>query len=370
MCEKLYKGQWTKEKANAWNKTHAWVRGFNYLPSNATRLFEMWQEYGFEERLNVMDKEIALAKSVGFNSVRMIMNFETWRDNPTAYKERMERVLCLLDKYGFTMTAVFGNDCTVPKEEYAPPVFGKIIPDMGYHGGVKKSPHRAGLTEGYLPIDEEDLAPLYYEWVRDIISAHKDDKRIMIWNLWNEVGNTKRFNKSEKHLRKYFEIAREIGCIQPLTADCWMTTFSKDVLNPLENLREIEYIALELSDVISFHHYGKYANVVSTIKTLKEKYGRPMFNTEWLHRPFENRVEELFPLFYLENVGCYHWGLVAGNAQYYEPWDSIRGSNLNIDLWQHDIFRANHRPYSHKEIELFKTFCDLADKDFAENDNK
>ncbi len=366
MSEKLYKGQWSKERAWAWHNSHPWIRGFNYLPSNCTTQFEMWQEYGFEERLEVMDKEIALAKTVGFNSVRFAMNFETWNKDPEAYKERLEKALCILDKYGFTMLARFGNDCTVPKDQYKPPVFGPVETAWGYHGGIKSSPHRSGLTEGYLPIDEEDLAPRYYEWVKDIITAHKDDERIIMWGMWNEAGNTKRFNKSEKHLRKFFETAREINPIQPLTADSWIMTFNKDVLNPLSMCREIEFLAMELSDVISFHHYGKYANVVSTIKALKDKYDRPMYNTEWLHRPYDNNPDELFPLFYLENIGSYHYGLVEGRAQYYEPWDSIRGSDLNIDLWQHDIFRANHRPYSHKEIELFKTFCDLADKDFAE----
>ena len=330
----------------------------------------MWQDYGFEERLEVMDREIALARTVGFNSVRLAMNFETWRANPAAYKEKLERVLALLDRYGFTMMPRFGNDCTVPRDQYEPPVFGPVTPAWGYHGGLVRSPHRSGLDEGYLPIDEEDFAPEYYEWVRDIISAHKDDKRVVIWNMWNEAGNTKRFNKSEKHLRKFFEIAREISPIQPLTADSWLMTFGKYVVHPLAGLRDIEFLAMELSDVVSFHHYGKYEHVVSTIAALKEKYGRPLYNTEWLHRIYDNNVEQILPLFWLENVGCYHYGLVEGRAQYYEPWDSLRGSSLPIDRWQHDIFRSNHRPYSHKEIELFKTFAALADERFAEKNGK
>ena len=32
-----------------------------------------------------------------------------------------------------------------------------------------------------------------------------------------------------------------------------------------------------------------------------------------------NTVFECFPLFYLENIGCYKWGFVAEKHQAYEP---------------------------------------------------
>lgn len=370
MKEKLYKGQWSKERAWEWHNARSWVRGFNYLPSNCTFQYEMWQEYGFEERMEVMEKEIALAQSVGFNSVRMAMYFEPWKADRDGYMARLERVLQLLDSHGFTMMAKFGNDCTVPKEEYVPPVLGPQKTDWGYHGGVKRSPHRAGLDVGWIPMDDPALEPQYYEWLRDIISAHKDDPRVVVWNLWNEPGNTKRFDRSEKYLRRFFEIAREIGPIQPLTADSWLMTFNKDLADPLSNLRDIEFLAMELSDIVSFHHYGKFEHVVATVDALKKKYGRPLYNTEWLHRIYDNNVETLYPLFWLEGIGSYHYGLVEGRAQYYEPWESLRGSALPIDRWQHDIFRANHRPYSHEEIRIFKQFNDIAERQFAEKTKK
>ena len=84
----------------------------------------------------------------------------------------------------------------------------------------------------------------------------------------------------------------------------------------------------------------------------------------------------MFPLFYLEKIGCYNWGFVAGKYQTYEPWNNIwedyeNDPNLNYDFtkWFHDLYRPNHRPYDPKEIELIKYFCQLADKDF-ENDKK
>ncbi len=365
--EKLQEGQWTRERAWQWHNSRAWVRGVNYLPSNCTRLYEMWQEYGFDERIKTMECEIALAEGVGFNSVRMVMSFEPWQADRDGYMDRLEQVLTLLNRHGFTMLAVFGNDCrAVPREEYVPPVLGPQKTDWGYHGGVKRPPSKPNAGEPYLPIDDPKLTPLYYEWVRDIIEAHKDDPRVIVWNLWNEPGNNGRGNRSEPYLREYFKIARKIAPIQPLTADSWQMTFNNDVEHPLANVTDIEFLAMDLSDIVSFHHYGKFEHVVSTLKAIRQRYDRPIYNTEWLHRIFDNNVGQVYPLFWLENVGSYQYGLVEGRAQYYEPWENLRGSGLPTDRWQHDLFRANHRPYSHKEIEIIKEFNALADASFNE----
>lgn len=363
MSEK-FKGQWSKERAWEWHNSRPWVRGFNYLPANCTTLVDMWQGYSFEESFARMQKEIPIAKELGFNSVRMPMCFEAWNEEHDAYMERLERVLALLDENGFTMNARFGNDCCVPKDEYKPIRLGKQPDtDWGYHGGRAVSPHRGERAAGYLPIDDNpELEQCYHEWIRDIITVHKNDERILFWGIWNEAGNSKRFNLSEKFIRRFFEIAREIEPVQPLTADAWLMTFNKDPVHQLSNCREIELLMLEMSDIISFHHYGNYLNMVSTIKELKERYHRPLYNTEWLHRIFDNKFDEMFPLFYLEGVGCYHYGFIESPAQYYEPWESLRGSNLPIDRWQHDILRANLRPYSHPEIELIRNVCAIADR--------
>lgn len=92
-------------------------------------------------------------------------------------------------------------------------------------------------------------------------------------------------------------------------------------------------------------------------------------NTEWLHRPLHNTVELMFPLFYLERIGCWNWGFVAGLSQTYEPWEGLwrayEKNNRIIDIskWQHDLFRPNLRPYDPKEIDIIRDFCTLADHD-------
>ena len=132
----------------------------------------------------------------------------------------------------------------------------------------------------------------------------------------------------------------------------------------------MQRIGLENSDIISYHYYRTFTEHVSWIKQLK-KFNRPILCTEWLGRCLHNNVFDVFPMFYLEKIGCYNWGFVAGKYQTYEPWEGSwskyeQDHSLNYDFtkWFHDLYRPNHRPYDPKEIELIQYLCKQADIDF------
>ena len=166
-------------------------------------------------------------------------------------------------------------------------------------------------------------------------------------------------------LKDMVELVRACEPSQPLTIGVWR-------VGPSNPISEIERYALDESDIITYHWYGTYRTHVKLIARLK-KEGRPLMNTEWLGRCLYNDVFSLFPLFYMDKIGCYNWGFVAGKYQTYEPWElTWQRYNDGIDTtpdftkWFHDLYRPNHRPYDPKEIELIKEFCALADKDFKE----
>ena len=132
-------------------------------------------------------------------------------------------------------------------------------------------------------------------------------------------------------------------------------------------MRPAEKRALELSDIISFHFYGSYEDTILLIDRLKREYDRPIINTEWMHRITGNTVQNIFPLFYLERIGCYNWGLVQGFSQTFEPWGhyfaaQANGVDWDLTRWQHDLFRFNGHPYDPKEIALIKRLCKMADE--------
>lgn len=361
--------RWSCEKAWEWYDEKGWLRGCNFLPSDCCNRIAFWQELDFEKHLETCDRELALAASIGYNSVRVILELTVYAGEHDSFLIRFERFLQVAAKHGISVMVCFGNDCTVPKnDQYRAPHLGVQEYDWGYHGGRKNSPHGSHPgAVGFSLLDEPDSAALFFEMVREIISKYKDDERICVWDLFNEPGNNGRGEISVPHVQKIFDIARSCDPCQPLTSGVWTSCTD---FNPAEK------VALENSDVVSYHCYGNYQTSIIYISRLK-KYNRPLFNTEWLHRPFHNTVQEIFPLFYLEKVSCWNWGLVAGLSQTYEPWESIwrrieagEGKNIDVTKWQHDLFRPGLHPYDPQEISVIKQFCQYADEDRAERKEK
>ena len=357
--------RWTREQAMAWRDSRAWIRGCNYMSADCHNRVDQWQEYGFEERLSTTDRELAAAAELGFNSVRLILNEPVWEMQHDGFMQRLNRYLNVCASHVISAMICFGNDCCVPKAYYKPPVMGPQTCDIGYHGGRKNSQHGSFPGEvGYCPIDEEDVAERWYSMVEEIIGTYASDPRVIIWDMYNEPGGNNRALKCLTPLRRFFEIARSIDPVQPLTVGYWGGPCKWKDIEAGDN--ELVNLIFENSDVISFHNYADYETIVREVMQLK-KYGRPLLNTEWLNRITHNDVFSVFPLYALEKVGCYCWGLVAGLYQTYEPWESLwkayENGRRDIDLtkWQHDLLRPSLRPYDPAETELIKRWTAYAD---------
>ncbi len=358
--------RWSPEKAWRWYNARPWIRGCNFMSSDCVNRIDQWQEFGFEEKLLTTEREIALCEEIGYNAVRIILEFEVWDRQHDGFMRRLDRYLDVLAKHHIGAMVVLANDCSVPREFWKPAVFGEQPYDIGYHGGRKHSPHGHHNELSWHLLDDPDTAQRYYRFVQEIMSRYAHDDRVIVWNLFNEPGNN-RASLSLPHMEKLFEIGWALDPIQPLCADVW-----RGVEDGGRAKSEIEQRALDLSDIISYHNYGDYDYNIATVEQLR-LLGRPMINTEWLHRITHNTVFELYPLFYLEKIGCFNWGFVAGKYQTYEPWNALweqleagGGKALDITKWQHDLFRPGGvHPYDPREIALIRRYNEKADARFA-----
>lgn len=360
-------GVWSKEKAWEWYNSRTWLRGCNFMGSDCANRIDQWQALGFEERLATADRELRLAAETGFNTIRIIPEFIVWDQDHDGFMERFDRYLDTAWKYGISSMVVFGNDCMPPKNEFwKPQKLGVQTYDWGYHGGRKSSQHQQFDEIGYHIMDEPECFARHELWIREIMEKYKDDPRVCIWDMYNEVGNANRKDVTLPNVKRFFEIAREVAPSQPITSAVW-SAIDHDTFG----MTEVQQYVLENSDIISFHCYSNYDMTIAIIKKLK-RYGRPLINTEWLARTHGNTVELMFPLFYLEKIGCWNWGFVAGLYQTYEPWNGIwqlyeqgKADHVDFKLWFHDLYRPNLHPYDPREIELIKKYCEMADNDFA-----
>lgn len=320
--------RWPQEKAWEWYNRQPWLVGCNFVPSTAANDVELWQAETFDAE--TIDKELAIAASIGFNTCRVFLNFAIWDADPEGLNERFERFLSMAARHGMTVMPVLFDDCNFAGED---PVVGKRWePVQGVSNGcwvpspapsLVRDPSQWGSLEAY---------------VKDLVGRHARDIRVVVWDLYNEPGNSGLGNDSIGLVKAAFVWARETSPSQPLTAGVW------------GGPAELTQLQLDLSDITSFHYYGPHEGLKDSIERYKA-LGRPVVCTEWLARTRGARWESDLPLLRRESVGCYSWGLVNGRTQTHYDWASAAGSP-EPSVWLHDLFRLDGTPYDVRELQV------------------
>ena len=323
----------TPEAARQWH-THAGpIRGCNYLPRTAVNVTEMWQEETYDPA--TIDQELGWAEAAGYNSLRVFIQYLVWRDDPAGLLARLDRFLELAAGHGMRTMWVPFCDCSFSGRE----------PYLGPQDAPIEGVHNSGWvpSPGLERVTDRSAWPDLRRYIQDLVGRYGQDERVLVWDLYNEPGNSNMGEQSLPLVEATFAWARKAGPMQPLTVGLW-ADFQGHMSRRLA----------ELSDVVSFHAYGDTHDVQSTIEVCRS-YGHPLLCTEWLRRQAGNTFASILPLFRRYQVGWYHWGLVAGKTQTYMPWGSRRGDPMPA-VWQHDVFHPDGRPYNPHELDLVRAF--------------
>jgi hypothetical protein len=323
--------RWTAERAWSWYRARPWLVGCNFLPSTAVNDVEMWQQDSFDPE--TIDRELGWAEALDFNTMRVFVNYVVWRADAAGLKKRFGEFLEIADRHGMTVMPILFDDCNfagrVANAERQPE------PIPGVHNSQwVSSPPLAMVTD---PSAWSLLEP----YVQDLVGTFGRDRRIVVWDLYNEPGNSGLGEKSRGLMEAAFGWARHCQPTQPLTCGAW-----EDFASPLSRRM------LELSDVVSFHGYDPVPGIEAKLQ-ICASYGRPVLCTEWLVRRGGNTFEQLLPLFRDRQIGCWSWGLVAGRTQTYFPWGSPPGAP-EPQPWQHDILRGDGTPFNALEVQFIK----------------
>ncbi len=324
-------GRWTTEHAWTWYRSQPWLIGFNYIPAAAINTTEMWQRNTFDPK--TIDSELALAEQIGFNCARVFVQYLVWENDAQGLEKRLDQFLALAHRHGFRTVFVLFDECAF--STMTEPFLGKqpdVLPGE-YANGWIPSP-------GPKRVLDRSAWPKLEAYVRAVVGRFRSDPRVLAWDVYNEPSNTGMGNKSLPLVEAAFAWARQADPSQPLTVAVWGGT------------PESTRACLELSDVISFHCYGKAPELERKIKELQGEL-RPILCTEWLNRPLGSLAETCLPVLARERVGAFHWGLVNGKTQTQFPWGSKAGA-AEPKVWQHDLFRKDHSPYDEKELALFR----------------
>jgi hypothetical protein len=342
--------RWSSETAEKWYSQQPWLVGSNYIPATAINELEMWQADTFDPQR--IDKELGWAESLGLNTMRVFLHDLLWQQDPEGFKKRINIFLNIAQKHKIRPIFVLFDACWDPN-----PKLGKQhMPRPGVHNsGWVQSPGAAALKD-------PSQYPRLQAYVKGVVGAFSNDKRILGWDVWNEPDNTNMGSYSttettgvDEHVlllvARAFDWAREAGATQPLTSGVWKGDWSTP-----ESLGPMEKIQLALSDVISFHSYDGPEIFEKRVLSLQQ-YHRPILCSEYMARGNGSTFQGTLPIAKKYHVAAINWGLVAGKTQTYLPWDSWKNPYTNREptVWFHEIFRTDGQPYRQEEVDFIRT---------------
>src|SRR5665647_122718 len=323
--------RWGVEKAQKWGTDNGWLRGSNFNPNTAINQLETWQAESFDTA--TINRELGWAQGIGMNVMRVYLHHVSWEVDKDGFKSRMNTYLTIANKHGIKTVFCIFDDCWNPAYK------------AGRQPEPKPGVHNSGWMRdpGELLYTDTTLIKTLEAYVKDVLTTFKEDKRIAIWDLYNEPGNSGYGNKSLPLLKKVFQWGREVNPSQPLSSGVWNLS-----------LKELNKYQVENSDIITYHNYENPEKHQAAIDTLK-KYNRPLVCTEYMARRNNSLFQNIMPLLKKNNIGAINWGLVSGKTNTKYAWDEPMTDGSEPKLWFHEIFNPDGTPYKQEEVDLIKS---------------
>ena len=307
-----------------------WCCGANFYPSTAINQLEMWQEETFDPE--TIDRELGYAEKIGMTIMRVYLHDLLWEQDSEGFLQRMDKYLSIADSHGIrTMFTIF-DDCWRPNFS-----LGKQPEPIPYT-------HNSGWVQSPGDAANDDLSqrPRLERYVKGVLSRFADDRRIVLWDLYNEPGNGSsgdhvsvvqlRVNRSLPLLQEVFRWAREVNPSQPITAAPWNFT---------DDFADLNRFMFENSDLVTFHSYEGPKGMEKTIARVKAAAGdRQILCSEYMARTTGCTFRAVLPMLRKHNISAVNWGLVSGKTQTIYPWN-WSAEKGEPDPKFHDIFNRD-----------------------------
>jgi hypothetical protein len=260
---------------------YAWLRGFSVVPSWGARIEEAWWYYdGARFR-----EEVALAKTVHANCIRLWIEFTAWMASPEKITERFLDAVKAIDEQGMkTMPCLFNR-----------------WHDLRWdYGGF--------YTEDLF----RDWSPKL-DYVRTLVKPLAADPRILIWDLCNEPQlqnlNEDWSKREYEFLKQVAATVRECGVQQPITIGT-MTGANIECYAPL-------------CDVLCGHPYNPLEadlkNTLMSFQAISKKYNKVFMVNECIPGCLDDLRRAEMAKFYTKQLsdvgfGWMGWALREGKA--------------------------------------------------------
>jgi hypothetical protein len=272
---------------------YKWMKGFNYVPSNARNDIEFWRDYDPA----VIEREMAYASRLGLNCARPFLAWVVYKAGPEKFIENVKHFVRTALKYGIKTIPVVWDSC-------------------GDHfSELKMKPLISADSNEWFPNPGiMYLGPQFREeqcrYCDALIAALRDEPGLLMWDVHNEPTATSYYHgykneEKECHFNelldfvKYFTAYFRQHDSHPVTVG---------VEPPPERLNDVG----EWCDVLSFHDYSP------TKKMIGEKYDEALAISKKLSKP----------------VFCSEIGCPARANPYDTAIETAREKGVGFILWE------------------------------------
>lgn len=289
------------------------IRSVNFIPSYASNTYEIWRNYNHD----IFDRDLRLASILGYDSVRLWLNYAAYEDLGPKMVDHVEDAIQLCAKYHLRAVIVLFGPCGVwPRKSakwmtalaayrkfqvssrFTPQqkalmkhMFYHYVHEIGTNTLVPVAPTRpmmALLYQRWLPSPGNNrLGPDWYPWLGKYIDAIvgrlKDNPKVLLWDQMNEpqwasevpLSPTLIITPRMKRIRDAF--------LQHMH-DYIKWRYPDQILGIGWNLQNAEKYSY-LSNVVTFHVYGgpeKTQREIDEAEAFSKRSGERVLITETL----------------------------------------------------------------------------------------
>ena len=190
--------------------------GANYTAADAVNQVQFWHDF----RAEVIDRELAAAsRYYGIKTLRVYLHNINFDQEKDVFLANIEKFLQICDSHGIRPGFCFFDDCHRHADIH---LEKPTTPVKGWHNGRWAA----------CPQDrdrEPDNLEKFKPYIQEVIRAHRTDKRVLWWEIFNEP-QIKKGQFSERIRRAGYAWAKEVRPIHPVLA-CWDDNEATDIVD-------------------------------------------------------------------------------------------------------------------------------------------
>ena len=268
------------------------IRGANYVPSYASTSVGVWKDFDPQ----VVDRELALARRLSLNSVRVFLQYVAYEDDPQAFVKNVDRFVELAARHNIRPMFVLFDSC------------------FGDEPSLDKVDSPTWVNNpGYSRIGKEHW-PQLERYVSDVVTRFRGDPRVLMWDIMNEpMADFAHVTRAERDAiwefcRHFCKFVKRIDPQRPITVGHAV----------------VEYIpkTIDLVDVASVHSYSPHEEWLDNDLDLTFGYarpaGKPVIVTEFGNPGAGQPYEMALDVIERRQIGFYFWELMIGKVQFRE----------------------------------------------------